>query len=119
MLSTVKSQGIEKVDRQLGLTNRKYFMWVDGVLDDARVSQLKSEPGIVSFAQYAEYGLADFSRLPSRFKNSEQDRFRYLDPHRFVVSTSEDHQNLEINFNPTPEQIQKLRDFQSKLRLLK
>jgi hypothetical protein len=79
-------------------------MWVDGVLDDERLSKLAAEPGI-SVVQHPAYVLAYFNKRPRR------QHYRYLDPHRFIVQMDATCTELEINFNPSPGEIEKLRAF--------
>ena len=79
-------------------------MWVDGVLDEARMNTLRGEAGI-TVVQRETYVLAYFKHRPKR------QWYRYLDPHRFVVQLNDDCTSLEINFNPSPGEVAKLRDF--------
>ena len=93
---------------------KRYLLWIDGVIDDHRRRMLTLEPGFSNATQYDDYVIAEFSELPRRF--GPADRFRYLDPHRFVLQTNPEATNLEINFNPTPEQLEKLRAFKTRLK---
>jgi hypothetical protein len=79
-------------------------MWIDGVLDPARLARLRSEPS-VEVAQYSDYAIVVFHTRPRR------QHYRYLDPHRFVVQMNDACTELEINFNPSPGEVDKLRDF--------
>lgn len=78
-------------------------MWVDGVLDAERLARLSAEPG-VTVCQFDTYLLAEFSAV-------KRQSYRYLDPHRFVVQMNKSCTELEINFNPSAAEVEKLRAF--------
>lgn len=81
-------------------------LWVDGVLDDGRIARLRAEPRVVSAIQYDRYVLSELSGYIDGMRLRE-----YLDPHVFVLQRDLSCNTLEINFNPTPEQVGRLRDF--------
>ena len=104
-----QSEGTQGVRRTASLVPSKtWLMWIDGVLDQERVAKLLEERGVYSVVQYESYVVAKFSTLTRRFN------YRYLDPHRFIVQIDSDCTELEINFNPTHEQVLKLREFKAK-----
>lgn len=88
-------------------------MWIDGVLDPQRLQTLSQEPNIATIDQYDNYAIATFSKHPKR------QGYRFLDPHRFVVQINKDCTELEINFNPSRDEVQKLRDFYHRLETVK
>lgn len=87
------------------------MMWIDGVLDIERWDRLSSEGNIVDLVQYQNYAVAAFSSKPKR------NWYRYLDPNKFAVQMTLNCDELEINFNPTPEQVERLREWRYRLRL--
>lgn len=88
-------------------------MWVDGVLDTERLRTLSQQDNIATIEQYDNYVIATFSKNPKR------QSYRFLDPHRFVVQINQDCTELEINFNPSSDEVQKLRDFYHRLETVK
>ena len=60
----------------------------------------------MSAVQYDRYVLAELSGSIDGMRLRE-----YLDPHVFVLQHDRSCTMLEINFNPTPEQVGRLRDF--------
>ena len=115
-MSNVQNSGVKTSDKEV-VKVAHYLLWIDGVIDESRQSQLAAEAGFVEATQYYDYVIAKFASLPSRFSVRDQDRFRYLDPHRFVLATDVHATHLEINFNPTEVQLEKLRRFRDQLRI--
>lgn len=60
----------------------------------------------MSAVQYDRYVLAELTNSINGMRLRE-----YLDPHVFVLQLDLSCSMLEINFNPTPEQVGRLRDF--------
>jgi hypothetical protein len=90
-----------------------FLMWVDGVLDTERLQTLSKQDNIATIEQYDNYVIATFSHYPRR------QSYRFLDPHRFVVQINKECTELEINFNPSAKEVQKLREFYHRLETVK
>ncbi len=88
-----------------------FLLWVDGILDDDRRSQLLAEPHLVELIQKDTYSIAIFSS-PLRWP-------RYLDPHRWITQVNVDCSIVDINFNPTDGEVNVLREWVSRLNKTK
>ena len=77
------------------------------------MAKLQSEERVLSAVQYEAFvlcellGYIDGMRLRA-----------YLDPHVFVLQMDRECKQLEINFNPTTEQVVKLRDLSKRIQTL-
>ncbi len=90
----------------------RYRLWIDGVLDDNRFKALTAYRGFIAFEQRHQYALAAFSQRVDGMALRE-----FLDPHVFVLQLDGRCEMLEINFNPTPKQVEALRRIYSAMRL--
>lgn len=88
-------------------------LWIDGVLTQGQREGLHTVPGFKYVDQHEQWALAYFDRGVDGMALKA-----ILDPNVFVLQKTKDATMLEINFNPTPEQMKKLRDFMSKIRLV-
>jgi hypothetical protein len=90
-----------------------FLMWIDGVLDTDRLAKLSKEPNLGMIEQHDHFVIVSFSSCPRR------QHYRYLDPHRFVVQMNLGCTELEINFNPSPDEVKRLREFYHRLEQVK
>lgn len=94
-------------------TQSPILLWIDGVLDPARMETLMQESLLIDAVQHPNYVLCRLSGNPDGMRIRQ-----YLDPHVFVLQRDAACTMLEINFNPRPDQIQALREFVHRVKLL-
>ena len=89
------------------------MLWIDGALTDAQREGLAKVKGFDHIEQNDNWAIAYFTcGVDGVFLKS------ILDPNVFVLQKTQKADMLEINFNPTTEQMVKLRAFLDRVRAL-
>jgi hypothetical protein len=87
---------------------KTHLLWVDGVLSQEQLSALQAQKKFIRGSQSPTYYVAELSGYVDGMSLRT-----FLDPNIFILQIDDKALMLELNFNPTPAQMIKLRNLKS------
>ncbi len=78
------------------------------------MAKLRAEERLLAAVQHDAYVLCELAGYIDGMRLRA-----FLDPHVFVLQMDRECNQLEINFNPTPDQVKKLRDFTTRIKQIR